>query len=269
MLLLINNKMANYSRILPMNAPKSPQTGTIAKQAPRTRKSVMISPGPHHQLEKMAKQFKVKNNEFVEAAIAYFHENGQSPFTAGSALLSEMESKIDQQALETRQHNTDTSNQLEAIMRDAERGLGKHLQEQQGGTMLYLQRIERTILTYLTQLEAKMLKTLLKQVLHMSAETNLNRLLLETLLVKHDDKTYPIDRKNLIKSAAENEKLLDTLVEINSIKVSDVTRLAPVFASEMPSVAAPSKPSLLSPKKVASGGGVAFKNPSSGPDSAG
>jgi hypothetical protein len=154
-------------------------------------------------------------------------------------------------------------------MRDAERGLGKHLQEQQGGTLLYLERIERTILTYLTQLEAKMLKTLLEQVMRMSAETNLNRTLLETLLVKHDDKTYPIDRNKLIQSAANNDEYFETLAKLNDIKVSESTRLAPVFASEKPLVTAPSKPSLLPPKKVVSSGGVVLNNLPSGPDSAG
>lgn len=268
MLLIINKKMANSFCFLLMNESKSPQTVKANKQAPRTRKSVMISPGPHHQLEKMARQFKVKNNEFVEAAIAYFHETGQSPFTAARALLTGMESKVEQQTLETNQHNADVGDQLGAIMRDVERGLGNHLQAQQGGTMLYLQRIERTILTYLTQLEEKMLKTLLEQVVRMSAETNLNRTLLQLLVSKHDNKTHPFDRNQLMQSAAENDKRLNVSAEIYRIEVSNATVFAPVFASEMPSVAAPSKPSLLAIKKVTSGEKVRRDNPPLGSGSA-
>lgn len=217
----------------------------------------------------MAKQFKVKNNEFVEAAIAYFHETGQSPFTAARALLTGMESKVEQQTLETHQHNADIGDQLGTIMRDVERGLGNHLQVQQGGTMLYLQRIERTILTYLTQLEEKMLKTLLEQVVRMSAETNLNRTLLQLLVSKHDNKTYPFDRTKLMQYAAGNDEELVELTKLYRLEVSNATKFAPVFASEMPSVAAPSKPSLLSIKKVVSGGKVMRDTPPSGSGSAG
>ncbi len=202
----------------------------------------------------MAKQFKVKNNEFVEAAIAYFHETGQSPFTVGNALLTGMESKVEQQALETHQHTADIGNQLGAIMRDVERGLGKHLQEQQGGIMLYLQRIERTILTYLIRLEEKMLKTLLEQVMRVSAETTVSRNLVEQLLARHDNATYPIDTNRLGQFEKSSAAEIEWLVLEKGGPVLDAASPAPVFASEMPAVAAPVKPDLLSFKKAAAGG---------------
>lgn len=232
-----------------MNTPELPQKKSADKQGPRIRKSVMLSPGPHRQLEKMAKQLKTTNTEFMEAAIAYFNETGQSPFAAGSALQAGVEHKVEQQAQEIRQHNEDTSHQLGAIMRDAERGLGKQLQEQQGGTLLYLERIERNILKYLTQLEEKMLLTLLQQVMHISVETTVNRGLLELLLAKHRAADFPVDPIKLAEYAESSKAEIELGMIEKKEQLANITKLAPVFPSEKPTVAAASQPNLLPLKK--------------------
>lgn len=245
-----------------MNTSKSSPGALTGQQAPRVRKSVMLSPGPHRQLEKMAKQLKVKNTEFVEAAIAYFHETGQSPFVVGNAMQAGMERKVEQQAQEIRQHTTNTGLQLEAIMRDAERALGKHLQEQQGGTLLYLERIERTILTYLTKrIEEQILLTLLKQEI----ATTFNRGLLETLLAKHRDTDFPLDENKLAKHAKSNEAQIEMLMVEKNNQLRDAIRLAPVLVSKKPEVAAPSQPSSLTLKKAAAGAGKVSANSPSAP----
>jgi hypothetical protein len=157
---------------------------------PTLRKTIFVTGAAHNMVGKAAKKLGMSNTDYTSAAIAYFAENGLDPRKMAKASLAKIENRVVQEAYDVREHNANIGNRLVSIIRTFERNMGTMIQQQQAGTFKYLEGIERNILTYLVNIEENLFSTILERVLSNGIESNMTRIILQTISLQLKNKPY-------------------------------------------------------------------------------
>lgn len=148
---------------------------TAAAKGPE-RKSVMLDLATHQQLDKAAKKLDITNGEYTSAAIAYFAETGLNPTAERPAGLADVNSKVSIETRAVRVQNADIGNRLIGIMRGWEKSLYGFLQQQQAGTLNYLEQIENNILRHQVSVETSFLSPMIELMVKTNVETYMGRI---------------------------------------------------------------------------------------------
>ncbi len=146
--------------------------------------SLKISKVADGQLTGHAKKLRIGKGEYASAAIAYFAETGLDPTQERPQGLASVSAKVSQETRAVREQNVDIGNRLISILRGWERTLYGFLQQQQGGTLNYLERIEENILAHQVQVESSLLAPMVEQLFKVNLEAFITRGLTADLLVK-------------------------------------------------------------------------------------
>jgi len=130
-------------------------------------------------LAQQAKKLKMSKGKYASAAIAYFAENGLDPTKAVGQSLAHVTKTVAQEARSIRVQNVDIGNRLIAIIRTFEKSLYGFMQQQQGGTLNYLENIESGILRHQVSLETNLLSPMVEMLVKNNIETYIARVLVE------------------------------------------------------------------------------------------
>lgn len=226
-------------------------------------KSVKLLPDVDIQLSKAAKKLKMTKSDFASAAVAYFTENGLDPRTTSRFSLAKIESSILNETFDVREHTATIGNRLVGVIRTFERNMGTLFQQQQGGTFRYLESIERNILSYLVNLEENLFNTILERMVRGNVQNHINRVLLQSLSLKLDDKRFPFSEKELaeLTSGYDEQENRRVVVEGRQLlETKKVTRpkatVVPAVV-EIPKAPAPNKPATETPAAAPGASGAA------------
>ncbi|WP_019949661.1 hypothetical protein [Hymenobacter aerophilus] len=126
-----------------------------------------------------AKKLKLTKGEYASAAIAYFAENRLDPTKAPAQSFAHVTKTVSQEARAIRVQNVDIGNRLISILRNWEKSLYGFLQQQQGGTLNYLEQIESDILRHQVAVETNFLAPMVELLVKNDIETYIARVLLE------------------------------------------------------------------------------------------
>lgn len=126
-----------------------------------------------------AKKLKMSKTKYASAAIAFFAENGLDPTKERPAGLAEITATVTKEARTTRVQQVDIGNRTISILRAWEKALYGFLQQQQGGTLNYLEQIENDILRHQVALETNFLSPMVEMMVKSNIEIYINRVLTE------------------------------------------------------------------------------------------
>ncbi|RSK43166.1 BfmA/BtgA family mobilization protein [Hymenobacter rigui] len=126
-------------------------------------------------LAQQAKKLKMSKGKYASAAIAYFAENGLDPTKAAAQSFAHVTKTVAQEARSIRVQNVDIGNRLIAIIRTFEKSLYGFMQQQQGGSLNYLEQIESGILRHQVALETNYLMPLVEMLVQTNVEANTGR----------------------------------------------------------------------------------------------
>lgn len=191
-------------------------------------------------MDKEARRLRLKHQDYASAAISYFAESGLDPSKTSKYSLLKVMGTINVEAEKTRAHNADIGNRLVAILRSFERNNGQYLQAQQGDMLVYQERIERNILTYLAGIEEKVLAPILEHGLRTGAEARITRVLAEVLVLKLEK--HPYSEEKLRASVAKYDEQRERQTILVAEKVIAASKLAKPILSARPAVQEPPKP---------------------------
>lgn len=177
---------------------------------------------------------------FASAAICYFTENGLDP-TQVSAQVEGVKTRaeVNEASFDIRKQGAEIGNRVVAIMRTFERELFKVLEAQQTGTVGFLARIEENLLNHQVAVETQVLAPLLERTIKSGVEGNINRLLLEILLLKQDETFTP---EKLRASTADYNEQRDRRVVEESRKLLEAAHVTQPTLSTQPLIARPTPP---------------------------
>lgn len=137
--------------------------------------SVAVDAVAHRQVTAQAKKLKVSQREYASAAIAYFAESGLDPTKERPQGLAAIASKVGQETFAVRKQNVEIGERQISIIRQWEKTLYGFLQQQQAGTLNYLEQIENNILRHQAAVESDLLAPLVKQVIQANVEAQMAR----------------------------------------------------------------------------------------------
>ncbi|WBA44034.1 hypothetical protein [Hymenobacter canadensis] len=139
--------------------------------------TVHLAPEVHRLLTVHAKKLKLKNSEYANAAIAYFAENGLDPTKAATQSFAHVTKTVAQEARSIRVQNVDIGNRLISILRNWEKGLYGFLQQQQGGSLTYLEQSVVQILRHQVALETNLLSPMVEMLVRTNLEAYTGRVI--------------------------------------------------------------------------------------------
>jgi len=232
--------------------PAKPKKGRPPKGTPLAAdgKSVKLLPDVDVQLSKAAKKLKMTKSNFASAAVAYFTETGLDPRKVSKASLAKIENRVVQEAYDVREHNANIGNRLVSIIRTFERNMGTMIQQQQAGTFKYLEGIERNILTYLVNIEENLFSTILERVLSNGIESNMTRIILQTISLQLKNK--PFTPESLKEITLNYDRQRDAQLVVTGQKLVESKRVERPKVSLKPTIVELPKP----PAKPTTGGTV-------------
>jgi hypothetical protein len=173
------------------DSTKSSRPAKRTKEAtPSTTTTVALEPDAYSMLTKAAKKLDVRYSVFASAAIRYFASNGLDPTSQETMGLVSVQTKVSEASMEVRKAVTETANQTGRIVLAFEHEMFKFLQAQQVGTFAYLERIEATLLHNQAEMELRLLTQLFEKFVKLEVDGDLNRVLLETLLLKSKEQNF-------------------------------------------------------------------------------
>jgi hypothetical protein len=158
---------------------KEPKTGVVPKI-----KTVGVSESAFGQVESCAKKLKMSKVKYASAAIAFFAESGLDPTAERPAGLADVNSKVSIETRAVRVQNADIGNRLIGIMRTWEKALYGFLQQQQAGTLNYLEQIENNIIRHQVAVETSFLSPLVELVIKGGQDSYIARMLTERVHIK-------------------------------------------------------------------------------------
>ena len=141
--------------------------------------NIRLEPVANHQLTVQAKRLKMSKTKYASAAIAFFAENGLDPTKERPAGLAEITATVTKEARTTRVQQVEIGNRTISILRAWEKALYGFLQQQQGGTLNYLEQIENDILRHQVALETNFLSPMVEMMVKSNIEIYINRVLTE------------------------------------------------------------------------------------------
>ncbi|WP_157530913.1 hypothetical protein [Hymenobacter norwichensis] len=112
----------------------------------------------------------MSKRKYANAAIAYFAETGLDPTKERPHGLANVSAKVSHETLAVRQQNADIGNRLISILRGWEKTLYGFLQQQQAGTVNYLQQIESNLLAHQVAVETSYLAPMVEQLFKVNLE---------------------------------------------------------------------------------------------------
>ena len=147
--------------------------------AKKASPSLKFTPEADHLMTVQSKKLKMSKTKYASAAIAFFAENGLDPTKERPAGLAEITATVIKEARTTRVQQVEIGNRTISILRAWEKGLYGFLQQQQGGTLNYLEQIENDILRHQVALETNFLSPMVEMLMKNNIETYIGRVIAE------------------------------------------------------------------------------------------
>lgn len=141
--------------------------------------TVHLSPEVDRLFTAHAKKLKLTKGEYASAAIAYFAENRLDPTKAPAQSFAHVTKTVAQEARSIRVQNVDIGNRLISILRNWEKSLYGFLQQQQGGSLSYLEQSVVQILRHQVALETNVLAPMVEMLVRSSLEAYNTRVISE------------------------------------------------------------------------------------------
>ena len=158
---------------------RSAERKVPGKGAAGRTKAVAIDEVAYSQVHAQAKKLKMSKSIYASAAIAFFAEAGLDPTKERPAGLAEVTATVIKEARTTRVQQVEIGNRTISILRAWEKALYGFLQQQQGGTLNYLEQIENAILRHQVALETSFLSPMVEMMVKSNIEIYINRVLTE------------------------------------------------------------------------------------------
>ena len=143
--------------------------------AARAANSVRVTADAFRKLTTHAKKLDINNGKYASAAIAFFAEAGLDPTKERPAGLAEVTATVTKEARTTRVQQVEIGNRTISILRAWEKSLYGFMQQQQAGTLNYLEQIENNILRHQVAVESDLLAPLVGQVIRGNVEAQMAR----------------------------------------------------------------------------------------------
>lgn len=147
------------------------------KTAEQMGPTVHLAPEVDRLFTAHAKKLKLTKGEYASAAIAYFAENRLDPTKAPAQSFAHVTKTVAQEARSIRVQNVDIGNRLISILRNWEKSLYGFLQQQQGGTLNYLEQIESDILRHQVAVETNILAPMVEMMVKNNLESYIGRVI--------------------------------------------------------------------------------------------
>lgn len=154
---------------------KKSKGGGAENEAEQGLQTLKITHETDRVLTAHAKKLKLSKRKYANAAIAYFAENGLDPTKAAAQSFAHVTKTVAQEARSIRVQNVDIGNRLIAIIRTFEKSLYGFMQQQQGGTLNYLEQIESGVLRHQVAVETNYLMPLVEMLVQTNVEANTGR----------------------------------------------------------------------------------------------
>ncbi|WP_223654260.1 hypothetical protein [Hymenobacter psoromatis] len=194
--------------------------------ASSTTTTVALESDAYSMLKKTAKKLNVRYSAYASAAIRYFASNGLDPTSQQTMGLISVQAKVGEASLDVRKAVTETGNHTRRTIRAFEHEMFKFLQAQQAGTFAYLERVEATLLQNQADMELRILTQLLERFVKNEVEGQLNRVLLEKLLLKTKEQNF---------SEAELEAAMESFVsQRKHLLLTEYRKLLSTLTAEKP-----------------------------------
>lgn len=217
--------------------------------------NIRLEPVANHQLTVQAKRLKMSKTKYASAAIAFFAENGLDPTKERPAGLAEVTATVTKEARTTRVQQVDIGNRTISILRAWEKALYGFLQQQQGGTLNYLEQIENAILRHLVTVETNLLSPMVEMMVKNNIETYMGRVIAErTGLHMTGKKESEWDAANRAMNDERDQQLVVQMREFIKTNGVPVPQLAP---KPLVPVLPPKAP--MAPASGTPAGGTALK----------
>jgi hypothetical protein len=159
--------------------PKKKGRPAGKKTAKQMGPTVHLIPEVDRLFTAHAKKLKLTKGEYASAAIAYFAENGLDPTKAATQSFAHVTKTVAQEARSIRVQNVDIGNRLISLIRTVERSLYGFMQQQQGGTLNYLEQIESDILRHQVAIETNVLSPMVEMLIKNNLEAYYGRVISE------------------------------------------------------------------------------------------
>lgn len=190
-----------------------------------------------------AKKLKLSKRKYANAAITYFVERGLNPAAEQPQGLADIGKRVAQEARSIRVQNVDIGNRLISLLRNWEKSLYGFLQQQQDGTLDYLEQIEKNVLQYQVAIESARLLPMIEMMTKTGVEAYIGRVIGErTNLHVAGKKETEWPAVNKHNSDYRDKRILVELREYIKNKSASAPRLAPkpqVLATPPKAPAAP------------------------------
>lgn len=158
-------------------AKRKSKVGGAENEAEQGLQTLKITQGTDRVLTAHAKKLKLSKRKYANAAIAYFAENGLDPTKAAAQSFAHVTKTVAQEARSIRVQNVDIGNRLISLLRNWERSLYGFLQQQQGGTLNYLEQIESDILRHQVAVETNLLAPMVEMMVKSNIEAYIGRVI--------------------------------------------------------------------------------------------
>lgn len=164
----------------PNSAPRS----TKKKVADKPSDNVRLEPAANRQLTTHSKKLKISKTKYASAAVAYFAETGLNPTKERPHGLANVSSKVAVETQAVKELNVEIANRIISILRNWEQALYGFMQQQQAGTLNYLEQIESNILAHQVQVESSYFAPMIEQLIKANLEAYIGRGFAAQLLMK-------------------------------------------------------------------------------------
>lgn len=217
---------------------KKSKGGGAENEAEQGLQTLKITHETDRVLTAHAKKLKLSKRKYANAAISYFAENGLDPTKAATQSFAHVTKTVAQEARSIRVQNVDIGNRLIAIIRTFEKSLYGFMQQQQGGTLNYLENIESGILRHQVSIETNLLSPMVEKLVRTSLEAYNMRVISEhTNLTVTGGKGPGWEAVNAALNEATDKKVVEEMREF--IKTHNVP--APTLAPKPTVPAIPQK----------------------------
>jgi hypothetical protein len=239
-------------------SPRKAERSAPKRTTEKASDNIRLEPVANQQLTAHAKKLKMSKTKYASAAIAFFAESGLDPTAERPGGLADVNAKVSIETLAVRRQNADIGNRLMGIMRTWEKSLYGFLQEQQAGTLSYLEQIENNIIQHQVAVESELLAPMVELIISGSVEAQTARLYgVRTHLHvtgKKEESAWAVEN-DTVRTQRINEvkKRLREFIETNNVNVSAPGRASKPEVPEVPKVV------LSVPTPVAPAPGVAPK----------
>lgn len=146
--------------------------------------TLKITTETHRLLTVHSKKLKLSKRKYGNAAIAYFAETGLNPTKERPHGLANVSSKVAVETQAVKELNVEIANRIISILRNWEQALYGFMQQQQAGTLNYLEQIESNILAHQVQVESSYFAPMIEQLIKANLEAYIGRGFAAQLLMK-------------------------------------------------------------------------------------